>query len=154
MVALLHFLDDQENPAGVVAAFRDALAPGSYLAISQVADLPDNPAGCPAGSPAGSPTGSPPGGPTGSPTGSLVEGPDRVLATRQAARLYQELAAPRFTVRSREQIAALFDGLVLVEPGLVPVPAWRPSRVRPGRARVLPVLGGVGHLPTEAGEAW
>jgi O-methyltransferase involved in polyketide biosynthesis len=125
MVALLHFLDDQEDPAGVVAAFRDALAPGSFVAISQVADLPD----------------------------SLVEDPGRVLATRQAAKLYQELATPRFTVRSPEQIAALFDGLVLVEPGLVPVPAWRPPRARPprARARVLPVLGGVGHLPVSGG---
>jgi O-methyltransferase involved in polyketide biosynthesis len=125
MVALLHFLDDQEDPAGVVAAFRDALAPGSFVAISQVADLPD----------------------------SLVDDPGRVLATRQAAKLYQELATPRFTVRSPEQIAALFDGLVLVEPGLVPVPAWRPPRARPprARARVLPVLGGVGHLPVSGG---
>jgi hypothetical protein len=130
MVALLHFLRDQEDPAGVVAAFRDALAPGSFVVISQVADLPD------------------------SPTGSPAEDPDRALATRQAARLYQELAAP-LTLRSREQIAALFDGLVLVEPGLVTVPEWRPPRVRPrrGRARVLPVLGGVGHLP-EAGDTW
>jgi hypothetical protein len=125
MVALLHFLDDQEDPAGVVAAFRDALAPGSFVAISQVADLPDSP----------------------------PEDPDRVLATRQAAKLYQELATP-LTLRSPEQIAALFDGLVLVEPGLVPVPAWRPPRARPrrARARVLPVLGGVGHLPAEAGD--
>jgi hypothetical protein len=38
MVALLHFLDDQEDPAGVVATFRDALAPGSYQGVVEVRD--------------------------------------------------------------------------------------------------------------------
>jgi SAM-dependent methyltransferase len=47
MVVLLHFLGDQEDPAGVVAAFRDALAPGSFVVISQAADLPGSPADSP-----------------------------------------------------------------------------------------------------------
>ncbi|HEU5356347.1 MAG TPA: SAM-dependent methyltransferase [Actinocrinis sp.] len=34
MVALLHFLNDQDNPAAVVGRLRDALASGSYLVIS------------------------------------------------------------------------------------------------------------------------
>jgi hypothetical protein len=34
LVAILHFVTDKENPAGIVAALRDALAPGSYLALS------------------------------------------------------------------------------------------------------------------------
>ena len=34
MVALLHFLPDAERPAELVARFRDALAPGSLLALS------------------------------------------------------------------------------------------------------------------------
>jgi SAM-dependent methyltransferase len=34
LVAILHFVTDAEDPAGVVAAFRDALAPGSYLIMS------------------------------------------------------------------------------------------------------------------------
>jgi hypothetical protein len=34
MVALLHFLNDQENPGAVVARLRDALPAGSYLVIS------------------------------------------------------------------------------------------------------------------------
>lgn len=33
-VAVLHFVTDEENPAGVVAAFRDVMASGSHLAIS------------------------------------------------------------------------------------------------------------------------
>jgi len=34
LVAVLHFLTDQDDPAGIVARLRDAMAPGSYLAIS------------------------------------------------------------------------------------------------------------------------
>jgi hypothetical protein len=34
LVAVLHFVGDDDDPYGVVARLRDALAPGSYVAIS------------------------------------------------------------------------------------------------------------------------
>jgi hypothetical protein len=34
LVAILHFITDKENPARIIAAFRDALPAGSYLALS------------------------------------------------------------------------------------------------------------------------
>lgn len=34
LVAVLHFLPDSDDPAGIVATLRDALAPGSYVTIS------------------------------------------------------------------------------------------------------------------------
>jgi hypothetical protein len=34
LVAILHFIKDEEDPAGIVATLRDELAPGSYLALS------------------------------------------------------------------------------------------------------------------------
>ncbi len=34
LVAVLHFIPDHENPWGIVASLRDALAPGSYLVLS------------------------------------------------------------------------------------------------------------------------
>jgi SAM-dependent methyltransferase len=34
MVAILHFLRDSDDPAGIIAAFRDVMAPGSYLVVS------------------------------------------------------------------------------------------------------------------------
>jgi len=34
LVAILHFITDEENPAGIVATLRDALPAGSYLALS------------------------------------------------------------------------------------------------------------------------
>ncbi len=36
LVAVLHLLPDDENPAGIVAQLRDAIAPGSYLAVTHV----------------------------------------------------------------------------------------------------------------------
>ncbi|MFI7642105.1 SAM-dependent methyltransferase [Nonomuraea sp. NPDC049400] len=36
MMFLLHLIPDEDDPHGFVAAYRDALAPGSYLAISHV----------------------------------------------------------------------------------------------------------------------
>jgi hypothetical protein len=34
LVAILHFIKDEEDPAGIVATLRDALPPGSYLVLS------------------------------------------------------------------------------------------------------------------------
>jgi S-adenosyl methyltransferase len=34
LVAILHFITDKENPARIIAVFRDALPAGSYLALS------------------------------------------------------------------------------------------------------------------------
>jgi hypothetical protein len=34
LVAVLHFLKEDEDPAGIVSRLRDAMAPGSYLVIS------------------------------------------------------------------------------------------------------------------------
>jgi S-adenosyl methyltransferase len=36
MVSLLHFITDDDDPSGIIARFRDALAPGSYLALTHV----------------------------------------------------------------------------------------------------------------------
>jgi len=34
MALFVHFIPDERDPAGLIAAYRDALAPGSYLALS------------------------------------------------------------------------------------------------------------------------
>jgi hypothetical protein len=44
MLALMHFVPDSWHPAGIVARYRDRLAPGSYLALSH-ATTDGNPAG-------------------------------------------------------------------------------------------------------------
>ena len=37
LLAILHFISDEDDPAQIIATIRDALAPGSYLIVSQVA---------------------------------------------------------------------------------------------------------------------
>ena len=44
-----------------------------------------------------------------------------------AAALYNSRVAAQLRVRTRDEIAALFDGFTLVEPGLVWIPEWRPD---------------------------
>ena len=90
MVALLHFIKPEEDAPGIVAAFRDALPPGSAVVISHGTDGGDP-------------------------------------QTSAEARKGWDNATSQFTVRDREDITALFDGLDLVEPGVVNVPLWRPE---------------------------
>jgi SAM-dependent methyltransferase len=46
MISLLHFVPDSDDPAGVIAQYRDAVVPGSYLVISQINQGdPDSPDG-------------------------------------------------------------------------------------------------------------
>lgn len=110
LLSVLHFLTATEADAAV-AAFRELMAPGSYLVIS-----------------AGTSTGTDP----------------------ELIRLLQDVyggTAP-VTGRTEAEISAWFDGLTLVEPGLVDVWAWRPDtwrRPATGRARFL---GGIGHKPS------
>jgi len=64
--------------------------------------------------------------------------------------IYRRSTTPTIA-RPRARIAALFEGLDVVEPGLVLTPLWRPDAARdpladePGRAAVL---AGVGRVMT------
>ncbi|WP_406692286.1 SAM-dependent methyltransferase [Saccharopolyspora sp. ID03-671] len=42
-VAVLHFVPDSKNPAGMLDAYCDAVAPGSFLAVSHITDHYDTP---------------------------------------------------------------------------------------------------------------
>jgi hypothetical protein len=46
-------------------------------------------------------------------------------ASRVASKINPRMGPTRLTPRPRDQIAAYFDGLDLVEPGLVGMPEWR-----------------------------
>ena len=115
LLAILHFIPDDQDPAGIVARFRDALPPGSYLAISHgTRDIPTRPDMTPAQM---------------ADMGTKVE------------RLYQ-LPTAAFVTRTGAQIARFFDGLDLVDPGLVEIQRWRPD----DQSSLLPggFYGGVG----------
>ena len=45
----------------------------------------------------------------------------------EAVRQWNQVAPTPYTLRSPEQVAGFFEGLDLVEPGLVPCPRWRPD---------------------------
>ncbi len=66
-----------------------------------------------------------------------------------ALRIYNESGAVPYYPRSPEQIAGFFDGLELVEPGVVSCPRWRPDPANGsgGLPAELDEFGGVGRKP-------
>ena len=111
LVAVLHFIPDDDEARRTVRALRESLAPGSYVVISH---------------------------------GTLDGLPADVIARFEA--IYRRSSAPTIA-RSREGIAALFEGLDVVEPGIVPTPLWHPDAARdpladePVRAGILAGVG-------------
>ncbi|WP_432055730.1 SAM-dependent methyltransferase [Streptomyces sp. bgisy022] len=93
LVAILHFVEDADDPYAAVAALREALAPGSMLVL----------------------------------THASYEGiplpPERAEG---AVDVYRDIRNP-LIMRTREDIARFFEGYDMVEPGLVPMPRWRPE---------------------------
>jgi hypothetical protein len=64
-----------------------------------------------------------------------------------AQRRWNEMATTPVWLRDRAAIASWFDGLELIEPGLVEVDKWRPAKGEPGYDGLLPVYGAVGRKP-------
>jgi SAM-dependent methyltransferase len=89
LLAVLHFIPDSDDPAGIVAALARQLAPGSYVVISHL-------------------------------TGDFA--PDPVAAGVAA---YNALVPTALVPRTHSQVSALFAGLPMVPPGVVPLTEWR-----------------------------
>ncbi|HEU5472284.1 MAG TPA: SAM-dependent methyltransferase [Actinophytocola sp.] len=113
-IATMQQVPDSADPALVIAGYLDALAPGSYLAMTH-------------------------------------HGPDEYL-TSALETFAQMNLGPRPSVYLRDSITMrlFFTGLELAEPGIVPVPLWRPepededARRHPERT---PIHVGVGRKP-------
>jgi O-methyltransferase involved in polyketide biosynthesis len=56
-------------------------------------------------------------------------------------------AGMRFVPRSRPEVERFFAGLEMVEPGVVPVRAWRPAALSVREARSVYIYAGVGRKP-------
>jgi hypothetical protein len=114
LLAILHFVGDDEDPFGIVARYRDTLPAGSHLAISHgTRDIPERPDLSP------------------------EEMADMGAKVEQ---LYQ-LTTATLVTRTRAEVERFFDGLELLEPGVVEIQRWRPD----GRTSLLPggFYGGV-----------
>jgi S-adenosyl methyltransferase len=91
LLAILHFIGDDEDPYGITAQLMADLAPGSFLVASHASsDIATE-------------------------------------AVASGTRAYNEHSAVQITPRTQEQFARFFDGLDLVEPGVVPLGQWRPG---------------------------
>jgi len=81
------------------------------------------------------------------PSGSylaLSDGTDTNPASVRSMALYKNSGAIPYHLRSPAQVVAFFDGLDLIEPGIVALEDWRPDALPPAR---LPAIGGVGRKP-------
>ncbi|QKG24413.1 SAM-dependent methyltransferase [Actinomadura verrucosospora] len=89
-VAVLHFVPDERDPAGLVRRYAEALPAGSHVIVSHAA---------------------------------AEERRNRGVGAAYRARS----ADASLIARTREEVAGLLDGLTLLEPGVVPLHAWRPD---------------------------
>jgi hypothetical protein len=65
-----------------------------------------------------------------------------------AQQRYNKAAAVRYHLRRPDQLASFFDGLDLIEPGVVPCPRWKPDALSaPDDAGSPPVYCGVARKP-------
>jgi hypothetical protein len=85
----------------------------------------------------------------GLPSGSYLSINDSINtseALEEALRVYEASGAVPYRTRTPEQFASYFDGLALVEPGVVNVDDWRPDPDAP-RGPEIPQLGAVARKP-------
>jgi hypothetical protein len=65
----------------------------------------------------------------------------------EAIRHWNEFGTPPWIHRTPQQIAALFDGLELVEPGVVSCTRWRPETTPNGVPDEMDLFVAVGQKP-------
>lgn len=84
------------------------------------------------------------------PSGSYLamwDGTDTDPGVMAALEEYNTNAPLPYRHRSPEWITALFDGLEIIDPGLVPCPRWRPDSPEVGTWADAPSLAGVARKP-------
>lgn len=83
----------------------------------------------------------------GLPSGSFLvesDGTDSSDAYLAAIEQYRDSGGVPYNVRTHEQIAGYYEGLELVDPGVVPINLWRPELSMFGSAPDVSESGGVG----------
>jgi hypothetical protein len=112
MAGILHFITDEQDPAGIVTRTLEHLTPGSYLVITHLTeDL-----------------------------APVMED----MAERSSARSTETLV-----LRTYAEVSRYFDGLELIEPGLVQIDEWPEPGLAPPPPEgwVVPLYVGVARKP-------
>ncbi|WP_181787945.1 SAM-dependent methyltransferase [Streptomyces phytophilus] len=117
LLGILHFLRDYDEARDVVRRLLDAVPPGSYLALTHATLDPS------------------------------LGGTETAARNRQAQDEYNESADVPLTPRTREQITGFFEGLEVIEPGVVSMSRWRPEAGMAAPPRAVFGYCGVGHKP-------
>jgi O-methyltransferase involved in polyketide biosynthesis len=78
---------------------------------------------------------------------TINDGTDTSEEVVEAARIWNQSANPTYHLRSPDRIARFFDGLELVEPGVVSPPRWRPEPSPSGLPAEIDSFCGVGRKP-------
>jgi hypothetical protein len=84
------------------------------------------------------------------PSGSylvLGDGVNTIERANEATQRYNETSHNAYHLRSPEQISGFFDGLELVEPGIVDLTRWRPEPTVFPDPDPVPAMCGVGRKP-------
>jgi hypothetical protein len=120
MVALLHFVADDDEAKAIVGHLMDALPSGSYLVVSHVVDET---------------------------TPDYVQSED----VRRVHEVYRKQTSSMLRLRTRVEVEAFFDGVELLEPGVVWLTDWRQEPGDPIPAEddiaYYVAAGGVGRKP-------
>ncbi|AZM60575.1 methyltransferase [Streptomyces sp. WAC 01420] len=95
LIALLHFIGDEDGAYELVDRLKEALAPGSYLVMSHL-----------------------------TPDFHPAEASRKVIDLYRAGGLTMDM-------RSRERFTRFFEGLEIVEPGIVAAEEWHPELDEP-----------------------
>ncbi|MFG2040998.1 SAM-dependent methyltransferase [Dactylosporangium sp. NPDC048998] len=91
LMAVLHFVSDEDDPGGIIRRFDEATVSGSYVALSH---------GIPA---------------------------EVKAAEQDEVRNLYRRTPTAVHLRTPQQVAGLFDGWSVIEPGLVPITEWYPD---------------------------
>jgi hypothetical protein len=107
----LQYIPDSDDPHAIARRYLDALAPGSFVVVSD----------------------------------TIIENDDKVLGESER-RLNEGMGGKvTQTRRTPQSIASFFDGLEMVEPGLVTLSRWRPGPDEPDQ--YIPTRCGVARKP-------
>ncbi|HEY1700386.1 MAG TPA: SAM-dependent methyltransferase [Trebonia sp.] len=110
MLGVMAHVNDDAEALSIVHRVTSALAPGSFLTLS--------------------------------------DGANTSKARQRAHEKYAQTGAEPYHLRSPEQITKFFDGLTLLDPGVVPVSQWRPAPTPDGQPpRHVDTYGGMAKKP-------